>query len=88
METVRQLQRIINGPEMQEEQPRLFVEHVAVNRCDVDIVGAQRPDHRIDFITRQYKIPGNRRLAVAGRLEIDGLRYAHRSDRSDFHPAL
>src|SRR5258708_5748939 len=74
-ETSCQLQRIIDGPEMEEEQPRLFVEHVTVDRRNIDAIGAQRPDYRIDFVTRQYKVSGNRRLAAAGRLEVAGLRY-------------
>ena len=35
-----QLQSIIVGPEMDEEHPRLLVEHVAVDRGDLDIAGA------------------------------------------------
>ena len=73
---------------MHEEQPRLFVEHVAVDRRDIDAIGAQRPDHRIDFVARQYEVAGDRRLAAAGRLEVDGLRHPHRADRSDLHSAL
>src|SRR5215469_4233160 len=35
----RELECIVIGPEVQEEQPRLLVEHVAVNRCHLDAVG-------------------------------------------------
>ena len=34
---------IVVGPEMHEEEARLLVQHMAVQRCDLDVVGPQCP---------------------------------------------
>src|SRR5437879_1893342 len=73
---------------MKEEQPWLFVEHVAMNRCDIDPVGSQRPDHWIDLVPCQHEVASNCRFTATGRLEIDGLRHPHRPDGADFHSAF
>ena len=39
-DTLRELHGIVIRPEMDEEHPRLLVEHVAVDRGDLDIAGA------------------------------------------------
>ena len=49
------------------------VEHVAVQRRHLDAVLAQRLDHRVDLIRRQHEVAGDRRLAAAGRLEVDAV---------------
>src|SRR5260370_16805837 len=82
----RQFQGIVVRPEMDEEHPRLFVEHVTVDRRHLDIAGSQRPDQRIDLIARYQKIAGDGSLAVAGRLKIDGVSAAKRS--TDRHAAF
>jgi hypothetical protein len=41
---------------MHEEQPRLLVQHVAVERSHLDAVRAQRLDDGIDFIVGQDEI--------------------------------
>ncbi len=74
----RELQGIVIGPEMQEEQPRLFVQHVAVDRGHLDAVRPQRPDHGIDLLAGKYEIAGNGGFAAAGGLEADRSRHAHR----------
>jgi hypothetical protein len=38
---------IIVGPEMDEEEPRILVKHVAVDRRHLDVAGAQRTDQGI-----------------------------------------
>src|ERR1035437_10586070 len=73
---------------MQEEQPRLLVQHVAVDRRHVDAVRPQRPDHGVHLVACKHKIAGDGGFATAGRLETDGNRYAHRSDRTYLHSIL
>jgi hypothetical protein len=47
----RELQRIIYGPEVHENQARLLGEHVAVNRRDLDGVAAQLPSSLAAVVT-------------------------------------
>ncbi len=42
-QALRQLHRIVVGPEVHEEQPRLLVQHVAVQRRDLDAVRCAAP---------------------------------------------
>src|SRR5438046_8940783 len=72
-------QRIVMGPEMKEEQSRLFVQHVAMDGGHVDSACPQRLDHGIHLIARQNKVSGDSRLAAAGRLEVDSRVIAQRS---------
>src|SRR6202011_1670136 len=74
------------GPEMDEEQPRLFVEHVAVDRGDLDVAGTQCPDQGIDLVARKQEVAGDGGLTVASGLEVDGIGAAQRS--GDAHAAL
>jgi hypothetical protein len=74
------LQGIVVGPEMKEEKSGLFVQHVTVDRSDVDPIRPQCFDHRIDLVTRKNEIPGDGRLAAPGRLEIDAAGKAQRPD--------
>src|SRR5437660_1043704 len=71
-EPLRKLHRVVVRPEVQEEQPRLLVQHVAVDRRHLDAVRAQRLDHGIDLISRQHEVAGDGGLAAAGGLEVDG----------------
>src|SRR3954452_3714929 len=70
-----ELDRVVVRPEMHEDEPRLLVEHVAVDRRHLDAIGAQLLDHRIDLLASEHEVAGDRRLAAAGRLEIDRGRY-------------
>src|SRR5882757_3720641 len=67
----RQLQSIVIGPEVDEEHARLFVEHVAVDRGDLDVAGAQGPDEGVDLVAGDQEVAGYRRLAATCRLEVD-----------------
>src|SRR5882757_9803304 len=78
-------QRIVTGPEMEEEQPRLFVQHVAVDGGYVDAVCSQCFDYRIHLVAGENEIPGDSCLAATGGLKTDGYRHAHRPDRADLH---
>ena len=65
--TPRKLQGIVIGPEVDEEHARLFVEHVAVDRGDLDVAGAQGPDEGVDLVAGDQEVAGYRRLAAAPR---------------------
>src|SRR5712692_488756 len=66
-----QLPGIVVCPEMHEEQPRLFGEHVTMQRSHLDSAVAQGPEHGIDLLCDEHEVPGDRRLAAPGRLEVD-----------------
>src|SRR5882672_2111244 len=70
-DAARQFQRVVVGPEMDEEHPRLLVEHVTMDRRHFDIGSAQDSDERIDLIAGNQKIAGDGSLAAAGRLKVD-----------------
>src|SRR5579883_874265 len=57
-----------------------------VDGGNLDTVAAQRPHDRIDLGGDQYEIARDRSLALAGRLEVDSDRCAHR--RWDSHAAF
>src|SRR6516162_9554533 len=78
-QSLGQLHGIVVCPEMHEEQPRLLVEHMAVDRGYLDAVRAQRLDHRIDLVSGEHEIAGDGGLAAAGGLEIDACGHAHRT---------
>ena len=59
-----QFQRIVIGPEVEEEQPRLLVQHVAVHGGYVDAVCTQCSDHRIHLVTGEDEISGDGGLAA------------------------
>src|SRR5436190_19699815 len=73
----RQLHHVIVRPEVHEEQPRLLVEHVAVNGRNGDAILAQCLDDGIDLFTNQYKVTGYCRFSWTRGLEVDRRRYAH-----------
>src|SRR5258708_3518804 len=73
----RQFYRVVIGPEMHEEQARLFFQHVAVNGRNLNALLTQRLDHRIDFAAQQNEISGDGGLAPAGRLKVHGRPQAH-----------
>src|SRR3974390_242197 len=87
-ESLRQFQRIVICPEMQEEQSRLFVQHVAVHGGDLDAVGLQRVDDWVYFAADQHEISRDRRLSVASRLKVDSRRDAEWPRRIELHSLL
>src|SRR4051794_37135768 len=63
-QSLGKLQCIVVGPEMQEEQPRLLVQHVAVDRGHVDAVRPQGLNNGIDFVIGQNEVAGDGSLAA------------------------
>jgi hypothetical protein len=51
----RQLQGVVIGPEV-DEHAGIFVEHVAVDRGDLDVAGAQGPDEGIDLVAGDQEV--------------------------------
>src|SRR5262249_45282152 len=45
-------------------------------------------NHRIDLGPDEHEVTGDRGLAAAGWLEVDGRHHTHRSDRRELHSAL
>src|SRR6266849_2538857 len=78
-QAVRQFGGIVVGPEMHEVQVWGVVDHVAVQRRHLNPVLPQRFQHWIDLTAEQDEIPGNRGLAAASGLEVNGDRRAHGS---------
>src|SRR5215471_15907806 len=70
-QSLGELYGVVIGPEVHEEQPRLLVEHVAVDRRHLDAIRAQRVDHWIDLVCGQHEVAGDGGLAAAGGLEAD-----------------
>jgi len=70
-ESARQLDGIVVCPEMHEEQARLVIQHVIVDCRHLDAVLPNGAKHRIDHRSDQYEVAGDRRLAVAGRRDVD-----------------
>ena len=66
-----ELLRVIIGPEVHEEKARLLIQHVAVQCGHLDAIVTQRFEDRIDLLSSQHKITGDRCLAAPGRLEVD-----------------
>ena len=72
---------------MHEEEPRLFLQHVTVERGHLDAVA--RSALMTGFTSSgQDEVPGDRGFAAAGRLEVDGRRDPHGAGRSDLHAAF
>src|SRR5262249_46471066 len=71
-QSLGKLHGVVIGPEVHEEQPRLLVEHVAMDRRHLDAIRPQRLDHRIHLVRRQHEVAGDSGLAAAGGLEVDG----------------
>jgi hypothetical protein len=77
---------VVVRPEVHEEEPRLLVEHMTVQRGHLDAVLPQGPDHRVHLVAEQHEV--GRRLAVAGRLEADAGCEPEQSRRGQRHPVL
>src|SRR6266446_4495366 len=71
LQAFSQLSCIVVRPEMHEEQSRLFGKHVAMQRSHLDSAVAQRFKDGIDLLSDKHEVPGDRRLAAPGRLEVD-----------------
>src|SRR5438552_10793545 len=56
---------------MHEEEPRLLGKHVTVERRHLDPAFTQRLEHGVDLLCDEHEVPGDRRLATPGRLEVD-----------------
>src|SRR5438876_10650301 len=73
---------------MKEEQPRLLVQHVTMDRRHVDPIRPQRRNHWIHFVACQNKISGDSGFPAASGLEVDRGSHAHRTYRSNLHSAF
>src|SRR5262249_57680851 len=73
---------------MEEEQPRLLVEHMTMYRRHLDAVRAQRRDDGVHFVAGEHEIAGDRGLAIAGRLKADRRREPQWSDGSHCHSVV
>src|SRR5664279_4247137 len=71
-QTLRHLLRVIIRPEMHEKEPRLLVEHVAMQCRHLDTMPKEFLEHRIHFLSGEHKIACDCNLPTAGRLEVDG----------------
>src|SRR5947209_6324217 len=80
-----ELDGIVVRPEVHEEKPGLLVQHVAVNRRDLDAVRTQGLDDRVDLVGGEHEIAGDRSLAAAGWLEADPGRQAQRGGWCERH---
>src|SRR5207248_6377936 len=85
-QAARQLVHVVVGPEVHEEQPRLVIEHMVVNRGDLDAVVAQRLHYGVDFLRNQYEVARDCGLASPGGLKVDGVRRTH--CLMHIHPAM
>src|SRR5215216_1201940 len=83
-----QLQGIVMRPEMHENQPGLFGQHVAVDCSHLDAIFTQCLDNRVHLLAGEDKIAGNRRLTVGSGLEVDGGGHSHRASGTDLYPSL
>src|SRR5580704_11307613 len=70
---------------MHEKQARLFIEHVAVQRRDLDPAGAKCLDDWIDLARHHHKVAGDRSVAVPRRLKAYSGRNAERAGRRNSH---
>src|SRR5262245_5959617 len=87
-QALRQLQGIIVGPEMAEEQTWLLVQHVAVQGGYLDPVTSQGLDDGVDLVGRQNEVAGDRRFTAARRLEADRFSDSHGTARGELHAAF
>src|SRR3954464_2631566 len=76
---MRQLHRIVVRPEMHEIKPRFLIEHVAVQRRNLNSVLTQGFDYGIDFAAKQHEIASDRGLSSSCRLEVERRSHPHRS---------
>ena len=82
---MRELDRVIVRPEVKEEKPRLFSQHMAVDGRHLDAVRTQRLDDGIYFVAGQDEVTGDRCLVATGWLEVDARGHPHRTRRGDRH---
>src|SRR6266545_4813283 len=66
-----ELQGVVVRPEVQEEEPRLLGQHVAMDRRYLDAVRPQSLDHRVHLLADEDEVAGDGGLTAAGRLEVD-----------------
>src|SRR3954469_19775450 len=78
-QSLGELDCIVVGPEVHEDETRLLGQHVAVHRRHLNAVFAERLDHRVDLVARQHEVAGDGGLAAAGRLEADGRGHTRRA---------
>jgi hypothetical protein len=62
---------IVIGPEMHEEQVRRILNHVAVQRGDLNAAVSQAFQDRIDLRTQQYEVAGDGGLPGARGLKVN-----------------
>src|SRR5688572_17826463 len=77
-EPLRECRDVVVCPEVHEEEPRILVGQVVVEARDRDVVLAERLDDWIHLGADQHKVAGDRGLAAASRLEVDGRAEPHR----------
>src|SRR5262249_61061728 len=81
-QSLGKLYGVVIGPKVHEEEPRLLVEHVTMDRRHLDTVRPQSVDDWVHFVSRQDEIAGNGGLAPTGRLEADRRGEPQRPDGS------
>src|SRR4029453_10098867 len=72
-----ELEGIVIGPEMHEEEARLLGGHGTGQGGDLDAGGVQGLDHGIDLAGEQDEVAGDGRRVEARGLEVDGNRRTH-----------
>src|SRR5437764_9654992 len=55
-DAARKLDGVVVGPEVDEKQPRLLTQHMAVDRGHLDVIGTQGADQRIDLVSGDQKV--------------------------------
>src|SRR5262245_46679752 len=61
--------------------------HVTVERRDIEAPVTQNLRHGIDFVTHHHKVAGRSYLSWRGRLEVQRRRHAHTRHHLDTHHA-
>src|SRR5260370_40827262 len=72
-----ELDGVVIGPEVHEDDSRLLRQHVAMDRGHLDVVRPQGAHHVIDLRANERIVARDRGLSAASRLKIDGGRTAH-----------
>src|SRR5882724_12860953 len=79
--------RVVVCPEVHEVKPRLFTDHVRMQRRDCDLPGAQDWNDSIDFALAHHEVAGDCGSPACCRLKIDGGGNPHRRwDDLAIHP--
>ena len=76
MEAMRQFECVVVRPKMDKERTRLLIDHVIVNRRDLDSAIAQGLDQGLYLACDRDEITGDRGPPIGHRLEIDRSRDA------------